>query len=73
MVFFFNTEKTDAIWEVHVSEDTFFSPFPLLEGTSLPVASSIHKLVLSLTESADTSAASSRSSLPNEKRSLSFY
>lgn len=37
MVFFFNNEKTDVIWEVRMSKDTFFTPLPLLgvlEGTS---------------------------------------
>lgn len=56
VVFFFNTEKTDAIWQVHVSENTFFSSFLLLgmpEGFSLLIASSIHKYVLFLFQSAD--------------------
>lgn len=41
---------------MHESEDTFFSPFPLLgvlEDNSLPIAFNIHKCVLCLSESAD--------------------
>lgn len=76
MVLLFNNEKTDVIWEVHVSKDAFFTPLPLLEvleGTSLPVTFSIHRCVIPLSDLLATHAARSRSLMPNGKRNLSFY
>lgn len=54
-----------------MSEDTFFSPFSLLgvlEGTSLTIASSGHKFVLSLSESVDNICSKFQKLLPNEKK-----
>lgn len=66
MVLFFDIEKTNVVWAVHVSKDTLFTPLPLL--APLPITSSIHCCVLPLSDLLATSAASSRSLMPNEKK-----